>query len=172
MDLVDALSLPIERLEFVVTDGPGAGFAAVVRELTEVLFPEADQGRPVELGVTAHPVMDTWVKLLPVLVEPGFVRLVAGFSVHGRGAPVFLLPWQKAASFEDQDLLPGRSEGASQCTAARTGTNDDDVVVVHGRGLRRTRPAVTDVTNTIEARSARDAGFVHTGGDRVGGKRP
>src|SRR5262249_52944193 len=111
--------------------------APPVSQLAEVLLPEAEEGRPVELCVPAHRVVGVRMKWLPVPVVPDFLRLVSPLDVDVPRVPVGLLPAHEVPALEQEDALAGGRQGVGQRAAAGAGPDDDDVVAVHGSNLRR-----------------------------------
>src|SRR5512143_3046904 len=113
--------LGVVGLELVVRDRPGRRHAAVVPELAEVLAPEPEQRRAVELGVAAHPVVRVRVEILPLRVTPVLARLVATLDVHRPGAPVVGLTGYVVAALEEQDPLARGRQAVEQGAAAGSG---------------------------------------------------
>src|SRR5215813_5696543 len=72
MYLVEIFSLRVVWLQIVIADRPRRRDSAVVAQLAEVFFPQAEERRAVELGVAAYAIICVRMKFFPVLVEPGF----------------------------------------------------------------------------------------------------
>src|SRR6516165_8254038 len=89
--LIEILRLCVIRLQIVIADWPRRGDATVVAQLAEVFLPQAKECRAIELGVAAHVIVGVRMKLLAVLIEPGFFGVVMGIYVHNLGVPICLL---------------------------------------------------------------------------------
>src|SRR5258705_12149466 len=109
----------------------------MMAERAEVFPPEPKQRRAVELRVAADIVVGVRVERLTRAVAPDFPWGILGVDVDGLGAPVVLLPRHVVPALEEQDPLAGRREPMAQRSAARSGADDDDVVVgAHARSGR------------------------------------
>ena len=126
---VEVLGLGVERLQVLVADRPRGRQPAVVPDLAEVLRPEPEQRRAVELGVASDVVVQLGRELVAVPVLPELRRPVLPAHEHRRGVPVVPLPRQVVAAFQDQDALarPGQPVGESPSAGSRA---DHDHVVV------------------------------------------
>src|SRR5262249_21092457 len=128
--------------------------AAVVAHLVKVAFAQAKQNRAVELGVAADEVLLVGLVRSAVLVEPQLVVEVALVAEHLAAVPVLRLTEQIAGALVQQGQLAGRGELVGERSTARTGSDDDHVVVVHhsscfrsarsGMSTPRWRPGALD----------------------------
>ena len=100
-------------------------------ELAEVLLAEAVERGPVELGRPADEVVDLRLERRPLLVVPGVLGHVAVVDEDVVGGPVRRLAREPVASLEEQDLLAGGCQVASERSSAGAAADDDDVVRVH-----------------------------------------
>ena len=130
VDEVQVLGLGVVRLEVVVADRPGRRQAAVVPDLAEVLGPQAEQRRAVELRVPADVVVDLGRELVAVPVVPELRRAVLAAHEHRGGVPVVALTRQVVAPLEQQDPLARRRQPVGQGPSSRSRADHDDVVVL------------------------------------------
>ena len=84
---VEVLGLGVVRLQVGVVDRPGRRDPAVVAQLAEVLRPQPEQRRAVELGVAADVVVDLRRELVAVLVVPELRRPVPAARRTPRWSP-------------------------------------------------------------------------------------
>ena len=129
---VHLLGLRVPRLEVVVPERPCGRDATVVGDLPEVLGPQAEQRRTVELGVATDVVVLFGRELLTaVTVDPALVRQVLALDEHSLGLPVVALTGEVVAALDQQDAQPGWRERVRESPTSRAGPDDDDVVVGH-----------------------------------------
>src|SRR6476469_8105862 len=98
----------------------------------EVLGPETEQRRPVELRVAAYVVVLLRREGVAVRIRPGLVGRVLAVDEDRVGVPVVTLTGEVVASLEQQDPLAGRRQLPGERAAARATADDDDVVVLFG----------------------------------------
>ena len=125
---VQVLGLGVVRLEILIADRPRGRDAAVMADLAEVLRPQAEQGRAVELRVSADVVVDLRRELVAVAVQPELRRTVLALHEDRGGVPVVPLARQVVTTFEQQDLLAGRRQPVSERASTGPGADDDHVV--------------------------------------------
>src|SRR4051794_15962875 len=101
-------------------------------DLAEVSLAEAEQDRPVELGVAADEVLLVRGELLAVLVEPVLAGEVALLQEDLGRVPVLGLATQIGAALEHKDFLARRRKLMQHRPTAGTGSDDDHVVVLRG----------------------------------------
>jgi len=82
----------------------------MVPELTEILPPQAEQCRSVELGVAADVIVGVRVQRLAMLAAPLLLRIIPAFYVDGSGVPVLGFAPDVVAALEQQDTLTGGGE--------------------------------------------------------------
>ncbi len=125
--LPQMFSLGIVGGEVGEADGPGRGDPAGVLDLLEVALAQAHEGRAVEAGVSAHPVVGVGGEGLVVLVVPLFLGAIAVLDEHRLGVPVLRLPGQVLAPLQDQDGLARRRQPLGQGRTPGPGADDDHV---------------------------------------------
>src|SRR6185369_9742369 len=135
MHLVEVLGLQVVRLELLVADRPCGRDASVVPELAEVLLPEPEQRRAIELRVPAHGVVGVRMERVSLPVVPDLLRLVPALDVDPSRVPVGLLPRDVVAPLQKENALPGGRKSMGQSAASCPGPDDDDVEAVHGSNL-------------------------------------
>ena len=129
--LVQLLGPRVVRLEHVVGDRPGGRDAVVMVELAEVLFPQAVERCAVELRRPADEVVHLRLECLAGVVVPGVGGHVLVVDEDVLGEPVRRLARKPVAALEQQDGLAGVGERPGERSAARSGADDDHVVVAH-----------------------------------------
>ena len=77
-------------------------------ELLEVPLAQPVERGAVQLGGSAHEVVDLRLERLALVVVPGVLGDVAVVDEHVLGEPVLRLPRQPVATLEQQDPLAGR----------------------------------------------------------------
>src|SRR3989441_5006123 len=80
--VVELLGFRVVGLELVVRDRPGGRDAAVVADLSEVLFAKPEQCGAVELRVAPDPIVRVGVQLLAVPIVPDLLRLVLALHLR------------------------------------------------------------------------------------------
>ena len=130
VDVIEGLGLGVERLELIVTDGPGRRKAVFVLEFAEVALAQAEQGGAVDFRVAADIVVQAGVERLAGAAEPGLLRLIGAVDEDGLGVPVGAGARQVVAALEHQDALAGRGEIVGEGGATGPAADDDDVVMV------------------------------------------
>src|SRR5262249_31451622 len=128
--LIEVLSLRVVRFQVVIADRPSRRYSAVVTQSAEVLFAQAEQRCPIELGIAADVIVGVRMKFLAVFVEPGFFGVVMRVYVYDLRVPVCLLAGDVVAALQNQDPFPRRRQVVSERPAAGAGSNDDYVVSV------------------------------------------
>src|SRR5215467_6313898 len=83
VDVVEPLGLQVIRFKFVVGNRPGWGNPAKMADFSEVFPAQAEQGRAVELRVSADVIIRMRMERLSVLVVPLFFGLIFAFDVDG-----------------------------------------------------------------------------------------
>jgi hypothetical protein len=101
----------------------------VVPEFTEVLRAQTEECGAVELGVAAHVVVDLGRELVSVFVVPELRCAVLALDEDRGGFPVVAFAGQIVAAFEEEDPFSGGGQPVGEGAAARTGADDDDVVM-------------------------------------------
>ncbi len=109
---------------------PGRRQAVGVLDVLEVALFHAHQGRAIEGGIAADPVIGVGDEGFVVLVEPLFLGAVAVLDEDGVRIPVLRFLRQVLAALQDQDFLAGIGHGIGQRAAAGARSDDDDVVVL------------------------------------------
>jgi len=95
----------------------------------EISLAQTKQRRAVQLRHPADVMIRTRLELLAVFIAPQALRHIAAVDEDFLGTPVFRLPFQPAAPFDQQNALARRRESMGQRTAARARADDDDVIV-------------------------------------------
>src|SRR5690242_5496629 len=149
---VQSLRLRVVGLELVVGDRPCRRDAVVVLQLTEVLLAQAVQRGAVQLRRASDEVVNLRLKGLAVGVVPRVFGDVAVVDEHVAGKPVLRLTRKPVAALEQQDLLARRCEMPGKRPAARAGSDDDDVVVVHRQYLSVSSGSMIRAAASISAR--------------------
>src|SRR6185312_9419130 len=103
--------------------------------LAEIPLTQPEEDGSVELRIAADEVLLMWLEGLSVLVVPDLVRQVAVLQEDLSAVPVLRLARQVAATLQQQDALARWCQLVRKRPAARTGTDDDDVVVLGGHGI-------------------------------------
>ena len=101
-----------------------------MHDLAEVRRPQPAQGGTIELGGTADEVVHPRLERAPRRVVPGVLRDVAPGVEHLKWLPVTQFPRQEIPPLEQQDPFSRHGQRAGQCSAARTGSNYDGVVMI------------------------------------------
>ncbi len=128
VDAIQPLGLRVVRLEIVVRDRPRGRDAAGMAQLAEVLAPQPEQRRAVELGVAADVVVGVRMERGAAAVEPLLPGLVAAEDVHGARAPVVLLAPHVVAALDDENAFARGREAVGERAAARAAADHDHVV--------------------------------------------
>src|SRR5262249_40866194 len=126
----------VVRLQFVIADRPRRRNAAMVPNLSEVFFPEAEQGGPIKLRISTDVVVSVRMQFLAVLIAPLLFCVVLGVDVDRLRVPVIFFSSDVVPPLKDQDALTGRGQFVGESSAASTGPDDDHVelpLTVHGR---------------------------------------
>jgi len=131
VDLVEALRLPVVRLQFVVADRPSRRHAAPVFDLAEVLAPQPEQSGAVKLRIAADAVARMRMEHAAIGVPPHLRGVILAVDVDCFCAPVVFLTRHVIAALEKQNALAGRRQGIGERATTGTASNDDDVVMVH-----------------------------------------
>src|ERR687896_173367 len=97
--------------------------------LAEVALAQAEEDGAVDLRLAADIVVLAGVERLPVLVEPGLVRLVLVADEHRAAVPVVGLAPQVVAAPQNQKALSGRPQSVPDRPAPGPRPDDDDLVV-------------------------------------------
>ena len=97
----------------------------------KVLPPQPGQGGAVDLGVTAHKVVDARMEELAVLVVPCFVRFVAPLVKHNARLPVLRLLRQIIAALDQQYAHSAIGQRVCQRTATCARANNNQIIIVH-----------------------------------------
>src|SRR6266540_2354156 len=140
VDEIKPFGLDVIRLQFIVGDWPRGRDAAVMTNLSKILFAQTEQRRAVKLGVAADVIICVRMQVLAVLVAPDFLRVVFALLVDRLGAPVVFLPRHVRAALNEQNSLTASGQPIRQRAAARAGANDDNIEVVsHGVDWSRIR---------------------------------
>src|SRR5215467_4165006 len=121
-------------------------------DFAEVVLAQPEEDRTVELRLPADVVVLAGVELLPVLVDPLLVSLVARAGDHLAAVPVLGLAANVIAALEDQDAEARRGEAVGERAAACAAADDDHVVVVVHGVPPQTR-AIGDVQAPVAPRS-------------------
>ena len=98
-------------------------------DFTEVLRAKSQQRRAVDLGIAADVVLNPWNKRSAVFVVPGLFGPVSRLDKNSARIPVLLLARQVATPFEQQNSFARRGQMVSKRSSARSGPNDNDVVM-------------------------------------------
>src|SRR5215470_2817822 len=125
--LVQVLSLHVIGLQIFVRDRPSGGNTAVVPNLPEVFFPQAEKRRSIELGVPTNVIVRMRMEVLAVLIEPRLLGVVVTLHVDQLRVPVGFLARNVIAALEDKDSLARRCKMIRQGASPGTGSNDDHV---------------------------------------------
>ena len=130
MHVEKVLGFGVVRLEGVVLQRPLGRDAIDVLHGIEVVLAKAEQRRAVDLRVAADAVMQAGVKRLAVFAVPGLGGLIATVDEDLARTPVRGLARQVVAAFDDENALAFRGDSLRQRGAARSASDDDQVVVV------------------------------------------
>ena len=103
-------------------------------EFAEVLFPRAEQGGAVDLGVAADEIVQPRMELGAIGAIPGLGGLVDAIDEDGIGVPVGAGPWEVVATLQHQDPLAAGGEPVRQGRSPWAAADDDDVEMVVGGG--------------------------------------
>src|SRR5215470_17192601 len=79
--LVQVLSLRIIGLQILVRDRPSGGNTAVVPNLPEIFFPQAEKRRSIKLGVPTNVVIRVRMEVFAILVEPRLLGVVVALYI-------------------------------------------------------------------------------------------
>src|SRR6266446_1569416 len=96
----------------------------------KIFLAKAEERGTVEFGIAPNVVVGVRMERLAVLVAPLFLSLVLGLDIDRTRIPIGLLPGNIVAPFQDEDAFPGGSERVHQCSAARSGSDNNYVVVL------------------------------------------
>ena len=100
MNVIQVLRFRVIRLEVLIAERPGGRDAAIVADFPKILLAKPQQRRAINLRISADVILNAWVKLVSILVVPGFFGSVFRFEKDGAGFPVVFLPRQVAAPFQ------------------------------------------------------------------------
>src|SRR5207249_5950616 len=103
--LVQVLSLRVIRLQIFVRDRPRWGNTAVVPNLAEIFFPQAEQRRSIELRVPTNVIVRVRMEVFAILVEPRLLSVVVAFYVDQLRVPVGFLARHVIAALKDKNSL-------------------------------------------------------------------
>jgi hypothetical protein len=101
-------------------------------QLAEILPSQPVERGAVQLRGAPDEVMDLGLEGLPLGVVPGVLGDVAVVDEHVVHAPVRGLARKPVATLEEQDALARRREAPRERAPARSGSDDHDVVALHG----------------------------------------
>src|SRR5229473_696023 len=96
----------------------------------KIFLAQAEERGAVEFGITPDVVISVRVERLAFLVAPLFLSLVLGLNIDRTRIPIGLLPGNIVPPLQDEDAFPSGGERVHQCSAARSGSDDDYVVVL------------------------------------------
>src|SRR6266566_3359911 len=130
VNVIELFRFQVVRFEFIVRDGPGRRDSAEMANLAEIFLAKAEERGAVEFGVAPDVVVGVRMERLAVLVAPLFLSLVLGLDIDRTRIPIGFLPGNIVPPLQDEDALPGGSERVRQCSAARSGSDDDYVVLL------------------------------------------
>ena len=100
VDMINAFSLGVIRLQFIVRNRPGRRDPTGMFYLAEILFAETEQRRAIKFGVSTDVIIGVWMQLAAVRVAPKFFRVVAAMCIHLQGIPILFLARNKWTAFE------------------------------------------------------------------------
>src|SRR5215467_12246243 len=101
VDVVEPLGLQVIRFKFVVGNRPGRGNPAEMPDFSKVFPAQAEQGRAIELRVSADVVIRVWMERLSILVPPLLFGLVLTFHIDGARVPIGLFATNVIAALQD-----------------------------------------------------------------------
>src|SRR5713226_6019559 len=96
----------------------------------KIFLAQAEERGAVEFGITPDVVISVRVERLAFLVAPLFLSLVLGLNIDRTRIPIGLLPGNIVPPLQDEDAFPSGSERVDQCSAARSGSDNNYVVVL------------------------------------------
>src|SRR6266481_2385550 len=108
--------------------------------LAKILFAEPEQRSAIKFRIPADVIIGVRMQLAAVRVVPKFLRVVATTCIYLQRVPIFFLARNKWPPLKQENFLATWSEVVRQSAAARTRTDDDEIViapVVHADWSRR-----------------------------------
>src|SRR5207244_497178 len=130
VNVIELFRFQVVRFEFIVRDGPSRGDSAEMANLAKIFLAKAEERGAVKFGVASDVVVGVRMERLAVLIAPLFLSLVLGLDIDGARIPIGFLPGNIVAPFQDEDAFPSGSERVHQCSAARSGSDNNYVVVL------------------------------------------
>src|SRR5216117_876958 len=98
--MIDAFSLGVIRLQFIIRNRPCRREATVMFDFAKVLLAQAEKRRAVKFGVAAHVIIRVWMQLSSVGISPELLRVVAAMRVYFQGIPILFLARNKWPALE------------------------------------------------------------------------
>src|SRR5215467_6576552 len=129
MHVVQPLGPQIILFKVVVRNGPGRRYSVNMADLAEVFLAQAKKRSSVKLRVAANIIVGVRMKAFAGLVSPLFLGLIFSFDVYRPRFPIGFLAAYIVAALDHEDVLAAGGQGIGEGAAARSGSNDDDVVV-------------------------------------------
>ncbi len=133
MHLPQALGLVVIGRQVRELDRPCRRDPSGVGRLLEVAVAQPHQGRAIEGGVAAHPIVGVGRERLAGLVVPALLGAIAMLDEHRLGVPVLGLARQVLAPLQDQNRLAGGRQPLGDGPAPRARA-DDHHVEMGGQG--------------------------------------
>ena len=130
MDLIESLGLGIVRLKVAILQGPLGRNASLMLNPFKIALSQPKHGAPVDLRIASHVVAGAGTKFLSVFVPPHLVSVIALLLKNCCRIPVFFFPSKKTAPFENKNALSTWRQPTRECSAARSGADNDHVVKV------------------------------------------
>ena len=101
----------------------------MVANCTKVGFAQTKQSCSVKFRVPANIVVGVRVKLLSILVSPGFLGVILCFCVNRTRIPIVLLAWHVRPSLKQEDAFAARRELPGEGSPARARADDNEIIV-------------------------------------------
>src|SRR3954469_15176929 len=104
--------------------------AAIMLHLFKIALAKTEQCSAIHFAVAAYIIMNKRFKWLIIFIEPFIVRAIAANSYYFMCIPVLFFFRNKSAAFQNQNPLAAWCKFICHRTAAATGTDDDNVVMI------------------------------------------
>src|ERR1700757_4123911 len=98
-------------------------------DLAKILFAQAEKCSAIKFRVAAHIIICVRVQLAAVGITPKLFCIVASTSIHFQRVPILFFAWNEWTPLDQENLLTARSQTVSQSPAARSRTDDNEIVI-------------------------------------------
>ena len=136
---VPAFSDVIVGSEVRVADGPLRRPPIAMLAPRKVGQAPTQDGRTVELGITADMIASNRPERSPLAILPAFLRVIAVFLENRLGFPIGLLARKIISAFENQNGQSGGGEGSRKRSPSGAAADNDDVCVHPSAALTEIR---------------------------------